>query len=420
MQTHWPKLLLSLLLLFCLEAPLCASVNAAGEKIEKIRMTWDAVPNAVMYDLVVTRGKSKDPKDFVTQKTEIYTTGYELDTTLLHLKSGDLHWMVRALDVHKNPLSSYTKPLPLLKEERNPSKPLVTGQYDHMPYAKLYPVYSWIPVAKARAYELEVYLDGDADTATPDRLLKSERIEGQRSFDYYDDAAYVEEGVYWWRVRAKNAMDQPLGDWSERQYFAVRRDGVRVAALGDSITHGGGAVTTPPSYTMYDWQTYTGYPILNAGFSGDTVENMSRRFARDIAPFRPKVVVILGGINNIRLGDRGEDVIHSLNILRNKCFFNRIIPVFVTVPPVNPAAMQEVSGIAVAPSWQKERQKINEWIKKQPYHVDITPELTAKNGLLKAQLAADGLHPDRDGKRIIGQAIGAYLTEEFGSLLRRP
>lgn len=420
MHKHWFRLLLSLLLLFCLEAPLCASASAAGKKIQKIRMSWDAVPNAVMYDLVVTRGKSKDPRDFVTQKTEIYTPGYELDTTLLRLKSGDLHWMVRALDVHKQPLSDYSKPKPLLKEEINPAKPLVTGQYDRMPYAKLYPVYSWIPVAKARAYELEVYLDDDGDAATPDRLLKSERIEGQRAFDYYDDTAYVEEGAYWWRVRAKNAMNQPLGDWSERQYFTVRRDGVRVAALGDSITHGGGAVTTPPSYAMYDWQTYADYPILNAGFSGDTIENMSRRFARDIASFRPKVVVILGGINNIRLGDRGEDVIHALNILRNKCFFNRIIPVFVTVPPVNPAAMREVSGIAVAPSWQKERQKINAWIKKQPYHVDITPELTAKNGLLKSQLAADGLHPDREGKRIIGQAIGAYLTQEFGALLRRP
>lgn len=418
MQKRLARTLLSLLLLFCLGAPLCAGTSAAGKKIRTIRMTWDTVPDAVMYDLVVTRGDSKNPRDFVTQKTEIYTTGYELDVTLLRLKSGNLHWMVRGLDVHKKPISDYTKPKPLLKETLNPTQPLVTTQYDRMPFAKLYPVYSWIPVVKARAYELEVYRDDDGDPTTPDRLLKRERIDGQRSFDYYDDASYAEAGVYWWRVRARNAMDQPLGDWSDHQYFTVRQSGVRVAALGDSITHGGGAVTTPPSYAMYDWQTYADYPILNAGFSGDTVENMSRRFARDIAPFRPKVVVILGGINNIRFGDRGEDVIHTLNILRNKCFFNRIIPVFVTVLPVNPAAMREVSGIAVAPNWQQEQKKINDWIKKQPYHIDVTPQLSAKNGLLKPSVAADGLHPDRDGKRVLGQAIGAYLTQEFGTLLR--
>lgn len=418
MQKYFGKAFLSLLLLFCIQAPLCAGASAAGGKIQKIRMTWDAVPNAVMYDLVVTRGTSKNPRDFVTQKTEIYTTGYELDTSLLRLTFGDLHWMVRALDVHKKPLSDYTQPKPLLQEEINPDKPLTTAQYDRMPYAKIYPVYSWIPVAKARAYELQVFY-GDGNPDTPDRLLKTTEIEGQRSFDYYDDAAYVEEGVYWWRVRAKNLMRQPLGDWSAPQYFTVRRADVRVAALGDSITHGGGAVTTPPSYTMYDWQTYADYPILNAGYSGDTVENMSRRFARDIASFRPKVVVIMGGVNNIRLGDRAEDVIHTLNILRNKCFFNRIIPVFVTVTPINPAAMREVSGIAAAPNWLQEQQKVNNWIKKQPYHVDVTPQLAEKNGLLKPALSADGLHPDHEGKRIIGQTIGAYLTREFGPLLQR-
>ncbi len=64
-------------------------------------------------------------------------------------------------------------------------------------------------------------------------------------------------------------------------------------------------------------------------------------------------------------------------------------------------------------SWKYQQQVLNQWIKQQTYHVDVTPALTDANGQLKAELTTDGLHPDADGKRIIGEAIGDYLLKTF-------
>ena len=50
----------------------------------------------------------------------------------------------------------------------------------------------------------------------------------------------------------------------------------------------------------------------------------------------------------------------------------------------------------------------------QPYAVDVAAPLTDEDGELKDDLTSDGLHPDAEAKRIIGEAIGKYLRETFG------
>ena len=45
--------------------------------------------------------------------------------------------------------------------------------------------------------------------------------------------------------------------------------------------------------------------------------------------------------------------------------------------------------------------------------MDVTPAMTDAEGQLKAELTTDGLHPDQEGKRIIGEAIGDYLLKTF-------
>jgi len=40
--------------------------------------------------------------------------------------------------------------------------------------------------------------------------------------------------------------------------------------------------------------------------------------------------------------------------------------------------------------------------------------VTNEDGDLKEELTTDGLHPDAEAKKIIGEAIGKYLRETFG------
>ena len=386
-------------------------------QIRKIRLVWPVVPNAVMYELVITKGQSAAPQDVVTTKDKIYTNGYEVDTTLFNVAGEDLHWKVQALDVDGRPLADFTEAKPLLEGDINPQAPLPTTEFDKMDYAPLYPVYSWIPYLQANEYEIQVFYDNDNNPQTPDELVKTDWVHGGSSYDYYDETAYAKSGMYWWQVRAKDAATNPISQWSSRRYFSVPDRAVNVAALGDSITHGGGAVSTPPGYLMYNWESYAGLPVLNLGFSGNTIEAMNSRFETDVLPFKPKILVIVGGINNIRVGDSAEQVIQGLSMLQYKCIINHIIPVFVTITPINPPEMKTVAGLIAAPSWKNAQRKINDWIASQPYYVDVTPRLTDWRGFLSSFLTTDGLHPDMQGKRIIGQTIGGYIREKFGGEL---
>lgn len=55
-----------------------------------------------------------------------------------------------------------------------------------------------------------------------------------------------------------------------------------------------GAVSTPPSATLYNWETYANLPVLNIGFSGNLTSNMLNRFDNDVLSFNPKILVIMG------------------------------------------------------------------------------------------------------------------------------
>jgi lysophospholipase L1-like esterase len=409
-----------LVVVMLVQGVLLTPVEAAQvTPIDKIRVSWDSVPNAVMYELVITDGKSAKKSHVVTTKTNIYTTGYELDVSFFSVECNGLYWKVRGLDINKQPITNFTEPKLLTEAEINPVRPKTTTQFDKLPYAKLYPVYSWIPVLRATDYDLQVFYDPDNNPHTPDTLLKTDSIAGQRSYDYYDDTPYRQEGSYWWRVRARNSMLETVGAWSDPDRFKVEHDGATVAAFGDSITHGGGAVSTPPSDTLYDWETYSKVPIRNLGLSGNTVENMVNRFNDDVLPFHPKILVVFGGINNIRLGDKAAQVISGLNRIKYKCLYHNIIPVFVTVAPINPMAMKAVSNIDVTPGWEREQMLVNSWIRSQRYYVDITGKFTDDRGWLFTTMAVDGLHPDVEGKKIIGTMIGDYLVDHFSDYLEQ-
>ena len=240
----------------------------------------------------------------------------------------------------------------------------------------------------------------------------------------YDTYGFTTPGSYYWKVRALDKARQPISDWSENVPFEVKSP-VAVAALGDSITHGGGAVVNGPDRVWYDWQTYAAFPIKNLGYSGDTVEAMEARFERDVLPFRPKILVIMGGVNNYRVGGKAADIIAVLARIRDKCTAHKITPVFATVTSLNPAKIAKLQYAQNPPAgWSDEQALVNRWILSQPYCVDVTTILSDGEGKLEDIYTTDGLHPDSVAKRFIGETISNYLRARFPQvvepLLREP
>ncbi len=375
-----------------------------------VRLTWPVYPSAVRYQVVVLRDNNPSSQNIVLAKDFVFNNGIDIDLSAFGESAMDFYWAVCPLAFEGTALDSFSVPKPVRGQPVNSPAPLMTTEFEKMDYFPLYPVFSWIPYRGSKHHELQIIRQDSSGNEVVFRGPVGET-------DYYSESGYTESGVYSWRVRGISPEGRAISEWSEPRKFQVTRP-VTVAALGDSITHGGGAMCTPPGYTIYNWETYSEVPVKNLGFSGDPTYAMYERFDRDVLPFHPKILVIMGGVNDFRLGTAAQDSIFYLEQIREKCLANDIIPVFATATPVNPVLMDLRGLIESAPAdWKLNQQRLNEWVMSQPYHIDTASTVTDEEGFLLD--TSDGLHPNQEGKRRIGKAISDYLLGTFPMIVSK-
>jgi lysophospholipase L1-like esterase len=174
----------------------------------------------------------------------------------------------------------------------------------------------------------------------------------------------------------------------------------RVVFMGDSITD---------SWKLNEY--FPGQPYVNRGISGQTTPQMLLRFRPDVINLKPKVVVILAGTNDIS-GNTGPTTLNTikgnLTSMVELAHANGIKVVLSTVMPVsdynkNAAGAPIVRTIQRPPSQIAE---LNAWIKqfaaeRKLVYLDYFSAMADDNGLLKADLANDGLHPNAKGYELI-------------------
>lgn len=286
------------------------------------------------------------------------------------------------------------------------SPPVPTAEFDQMDFMQLYPTYSWEPLPMTQFYQVQV-----VKIEQPRDIIVRELFNSLALNRVTDSTPFTEPGEYFWQVRVVDKNHKPLSDWSEKKFFNVTAH-VKFAVLGDSISHGGAAYI-PAGQLSCQWETYSDVPIKNLARSGDTTQQMLERFDNDVLPFKPQVLIIMAGVNDIRTGSKADDVIKNLEALRDKCLANQITPVFCTLTSMNPEIIKR-RGIPLTDSdWREAREQVNFWIMKTPCHIDVTEKLTDKFGYLRAEFTPDGLHPALRGKKIIGETVAAYLKKNF-------
>ncbi|MCX7780201.1 MAG: GDSL-type esterase/lipase family protein [Negativicutes bacterium] len=382
-------------------------------------LTWSVLPGAVYYEVEILAQPPENPNGTepsqyrIAVSREVFTNGYNAD--LASLPYDVVYWRVRGLNYDGHPLGVFSDTAKVVIDraaEVSP-KPLITTEFNSEGTpTPLYPAYSWIPVYGAVSYEVEITneLPENPDDFTPSRYrIWSKQLSG---FACYDEEPRIVPGTYYWRVRGLDAAGNPAGLWSKPGKFAVNpKQFTYAATFGDSITHGGGAVSYSPADWAYSYQTYLSFTAVNLGRSADTAETMLSRFDRDVLPYRPRYLLIMGGTNSLRGGVPASDVIRSLAAIRDRCLAYGIRPIFITLPPINPANIAKVFGEQTAPGWQKEFAAVNAFLRKQRYVVDIAPYFTDANGELPDYLAVDGLHPDIEGKKLMAGIINAHWSK---------
>ena len=361
--------------------------------IRTVRLTWNAVPYAVRYRI-----------SYADQNIISPTVGVEIG-----IDSADEVFKVTALNFDNEVVA---QDVPIVSTEINPKSVRTTSEFDKMSYPPLYLVYSWIPAKDAAYYEINLIKDGEVL-----RHFYTDIKNKNENFDFYDDNPVTASGEYYWQVRGYSADDIAVTDWSEKNAgnsFTVTAP-THFAAIGDSITHGG-SVTVTPAQILCNWETYCSFSVKNLGRSGDTTAQILSRFDDDVSPFQPDILFIMAGVNDFRNGYIGSYSTNNLNAILERCEEYGITPVFITPTPLNPALIYKTKSVEMPPNdWREHRKYICDWIRNQKYFIDISDEMTDEEGNLRAYLTTDGLHPNAEGKKIIGRAVEDWITRQAGT-----
>ena len=386
-------------------------------------LVWHNLPNAVLYEVEILSappaqegGTELSPTNHIMSTRSIFTNGWQADLRPYGAYE-KLFWRVRALGLKNEPIGEFSvaEPLYLDSSADFPNSP-IPNTYDQVMNFRqpIYPVYQWIPLNNITRYEVELLTDPpevDHGTEPDPRRAWAQTITATNAI--YDEYARPYAGIYYWRVRGLDPQGNTVGTWSDIASFTVdtpTEKRIYAAALGDSITHGGGAISSSPAFLEYSYTTYLPFDCINLGRSGDTSHTTLERFDQDVLPLHPVNLLILTGSNSLRAtGVTAQDIIDDLDELQKKCLSHNIRPIFLTLLPLNPDRISLAFHSETDLSWRWKMIVVNTWIRSQEFYVDIEPYFyDEQKHILNPQLSTDGLHPDIDGKRMMAEIINEH------------
>ena len=184
----------------------------------------------------------------------------------------------------------------------------------------------------------------------------------------------------------------------------------RVVFFGDSITD------------MWNLgQSFPGRPYINRGISGQTTSQMLVRFRQDVINLQPRVVVILAGTNDIA-GNTGpiadSDIEANFASLAELARTHNIRVVYCSILPIHNYTPQSQELFS-----QRSPQRIlalNRWLSdycsnNSLVYLDYFSAMVDDKGMLKRELARDGLHPNRAGYAIMAPLAQAAIDKTVAS-----
>jgi acetyl esterase/lipase/lysophospholipase L1-like esterase len=210
----------------------------------------------------------------------------------------------------------------------------------------------------------------------------------------------------------KKNFDQPPMDWANMKRFQEdnKKAGLpkanenRVVFMGNSITEG---------WSNSDPSFFEGKPYINRGISGQTTPQMVLRFKQDVVDLKPKVVVILAGINDIA-GNTGpmtlEQTRDNLIAMAQLAKANNIKVVISSVIPAYDFPWRpgmEPAGKVVALNKMIKEYADKNYIVYLDYFSSMADE---RNGL-KKELGYDGVHPNLEGYKIMAPLAEKAIAE---------
>ena len=209
-------------------------------------------------------------------------------------------------------------------------------------------------------------------------------------------------------------------DWADLARYRAANDSIgapnageqRVVFMGNSITE---------AWAPLFAEQFPGKPYVGRGISGQTTPQMLVRFHQDVVALKPRVVVILGGTNDIA-GNTGPSsvpmIADNIRAMVEIARAHGIHVVLASVLPVYDYPWKR--GLAPADTIMR----LNRWIEAYADSADAvyldfhTPMSDERHGL-RPELTRDGVHPNADGYRVMAPLAEAAIDRAIKMRIRR-
>jgi lysophospholipase L1-like esterase len=211
-------------------------------------------------------------------------------------------------------------------------------------------------------------------------------------------------------------LEARLADWAQLGHYREAN-----AALSPPAANEKRVVFYGASIVEY-WTTrgsfFPGKPYVDRGIAGQTTAQMLVRFRQDVIDLHPKVVVILGGTNDVA-GNAGvmtpEMTEGNWQSMAELALANGVIPVLASITP------------ASSFPWRKEVKpvekirELNAWMKRfcekrSLVYLDYYSALASPEGGMRPGISLEGVHPNAQGYAIMAPlaeaAIGKALKKD--------
>jgi lysophospholipase L1-like esterase len=208
-----------------------------------------------------------------------------------------------------------------------------------------------------------------------------------------------------------DAQTTPQTDWAALGRYSQANAALgaptanenRVVFMGNSITE---------AWAKSFAAQFPGKPYIGRGISGQTTPQMLVRFHQDVIALKPKVVVILGGTNDIA-GNTGPSTLEmiedNLASMTEIAKANGIRVVLASVLPV--ADYPWKRGLEPA----EKIVALNKWIKSYAeksgaVYVDFHSAMCDERNGMKPGLSSDGVHPNAAGYAVMAPLVETAIA----------
>jgi lysophospholipase L1-like esterase len=172
----------------------------------------------------------------------------------------------------------------------------------------------------------------------------------------------------------------------------------------ESPPNGSGNPESQYAYWMV--QLHPDWVVLNCGVNGEDSAEILDRLSRDVIRQDPEYVVILAGVNDVYRGKSVRSIESNLSAMYEGSRTAGIRVVAASVLPYNSMSRHQANSMA----------ELNRWIeataKDSGFAFCDTHRLTSAPGnAYRLASSPDGLHPDVNGYRRMGEGLARVIAD---------